>query len=181
IGRWAVLYPEEAAQLLTPNVVQLPKSEKEQIDFRADHLVAYQSKRLSKRFRKLVERAPEGLRLSVAKGYHKLLAYKDEYEVARLLLSTRQKAEAEFEGDFKMTFNLAPPLLSREGPNGRPMKRQFGAWMLRPMGLLRRMKVLRGTPLDLFGYTQERKRERALIKQFEADMAEVVPLDSPAT
>ncbi|MEM8578780.1 MAG: indolepyruvate ferredoxin oxidoreductase family protein [Pseudomonadota bacterium] len=181
IGRWAVLYPEEAAKLLAPNVVQLPKSEREQIAFRADHLVAYQSKRLSKRFTKMVDGTPDGLRLSVAKGYHKLLAYKDEYEVARLLLTTREKAQAQFDGDFKMTFHLAPPLLSKDGPNRRPAKRAFGAWMLKPMGLLRRLKVLRGTPLDVFGYTAERRMERALIKQYQADMAEVLPLDTPAT
>ncbi|MEO0390551.1 MAG: indolepyruvate ferredoxin oxidoreductase family protein, partial [Pseudomonadota bacterium] len=181
IGRWAVLHPDAAAKLLTPNVVRLPKSEAEQIAFREAHLVDYQSKRLAKRFRKLVDRAPEALRLSVAKGYHKVLAYKDEYEVARLLLTSRQKAAAEFDGDFKMTFHLAPPMLSKEGANGRPMKRAFGAWMERPMGLLRRLKLLRGTPLDVFGYTAERKMERALITQYEADMADVLPQLSPQT
>jgi len=181
IGRWAVLHPEDAAKLVQPNVVQLPKSEKEQIAYRADHLTQYQSGRYAKRFRKLVDAAPEGLRLSVAKGYHKVLAYKDEYEVARLLRTTREKAAQEFDGDFKMTYHLAPPMLSKEGPNGRPMKKQFGEWMLRPMGLLRRMKMLRGTPLDVFGYTEERRMERALIKQYEADMAEVLPLDTPQT
>ena len=97
------------------------------------------------------------------------MAYKDEYEVARLLLSTQEKAAAEFDGDFKMTFHLAPPLLSREGADGRPQKREFGSWMLRPMRLLAKMKVLRGTPLDIFGYTAERRMERALIRQYEAD------------
>ncbi|MEL7098978.1 MAG: indolepyruvate ferredoxin oxidoreductase family protein [Pseudomonadota bacterium] len=181
IGRWAVLYPQDAAKLLAPNVVELPRSEKDQIEFRAAHLIDYQSKRLSKRFRKMVEAAPQDLRLSVAKGYHKLLAYKDEYEVARLLRSTRDKAAEQFDGDFKMTFHLAPPMLSKEGPNGRPLKRQFGEWMMGPMGVLRRLKVLRGTPLDVFGHTAERKMERALIKQYEADMAEVLKLDTPQT
>jgi len=115
------------------------------------------------------------VRAAVAEGYHKLLSYKDEYEVARLLLSSREKAQAEFEGDFKMSFNLAPPMLSKTGPNGRPMKREFGPWLEGPLRLMSRLKSLRGTPLDVFGYTAERKMERALIKQYEADMREVLP------
>ncbi len=62
-------------------------------------------------------------------GYHKLLAYKDEYEVARLLHQTEQKAKAEFDGDLKLTYHLAPPMLSKTGPDGRPAKKEFGAWM----------------------------------------------------
>ncbi len=111
----------------------------------------------------------------MAKGYHKLLAYKDEYEVARLLLTSQQKAAAEFDGDFKMTFHLAPPILSRTGPDGRPLKREFGAWMQGPLKLMARFKVLRGTPFDLFGYTAERRMERALIKQYEKDMKVLLP------
>ena len=118
---------------------------------------------------------------SALKGYHKLLSYKDEYEVARLLLSSREKAQAEFDGDFKMTFNLAPPMLSKTGPDGRPMKRTFGPWLERPLRVLSRLKRLRGTPLDVFGYTAERKMERALIRQYEADMKAVLPMLTPAT
>jgi indolepyruvate ferredoxin oxidoreductase len=109
------------------------------------------------------------------------LAYKDEYEVARLLLKSREKAEAEFEGEFTMTYHLAPPLLSREGPDGRPKKRAFGAWLTKGLPLLAWMKRLRGTPFDPFGYTAERRMERGLIKQYESDLAEVLPLLSPAT
>jgi indolepyruvate ferredoxin oxidoreductase len=141
-----------------------------------DHLTAYQGKRLAKRYAKLVNSVEDrDVKAALAEGYHKLLSYKDEYEVARLLLSSREKAAAEFEGDFKMTFNLAPPMLSKTGPDGRPMKRQFGAWLERPLRLLTKLKGLRGTPFDPFGYTAERKMERALIKQYEADMAEVLP------
>ncbi|MGD1882824.1 MAG: indolepyruvate ferredoxin oxidoreductase family protein [Paracoccaceae bacterium] len=182
IGRWSVLHPDAAQDLLKPKVVSLPKSVEDKIVFRADHLTAYQSKRLAKRYRKLVDGIVDSdLKAAVAQGYHKLLAYKDEYEVARLLLSTQEKAAAEFDGDFKMTFHLAPPLLSREGADGRPQKREFGSWMLRPMRLLAKMKVLRGTPLDIFGYTAERRMERALIKQYEADLEEVLPLLSDQT
>ncbi|NRB02230.1 MAG: indolepyruvate ferredoxin oxidoreductase family protein [Rhodobacteraceae bacterium] len=177
IGRWAVLYPEEAQALITQKVVALPKSLAEKIKHRADHLTKYQSKRLAKRYLRLVESiADPDLRDAVARGYHKLLAYKDEYEVARLHLETRAKAEAEFEGDFKVTYHLAPPLISKEGPDGRPAKRTFGPSMERGFKLLARLKSLRGTPLDVFGYTAERKMERALITQYEKDLAEVLPL-----
>ena len=175
VGRWAVLHGEDAAKLLSQNVVQKPKSVAEQIDFRAQQLVDYQGRPLAERFRKLVDRAPdETLKLAMAKGYHKLLSYKDEYEVARLLLSTREKAKGTFDGDLKMTFHLAPPVLAKMGANGRPVKREFGAWMEGPLRLLAKMKRLRGTPLDIFGYTTERKMERALIAQYERDMAEVL-------
>jgi indolepyruvate ferredoxin oxidoreductase len=176
IGRWAVEHPEEAATLAEPKVVTLPKSLSDKITFRADHLIAYQGKRLAKRYRKLVEGiADENLREAVALGYHKLLSYKDEYEVARLLLDSRKKAAEAFEGDFKLTYHLAPPLLGGKPVNGRPPKRMFGEWMGRPIKLLARMKSLRGTPFDPFGYTAERKMERALIRQYEADMKSVLP------
>ncbi len=176
IGRWAVIYPAQAEKVLTPNVVELPKTLEERIAFRKEHLVAYQGKRLAKRYGKVLEAiTDEGVREAVAEGYHKLLAYKDEYEVARLLLSSREKARAEFEGDFKMKFNLAPPMLSKMGPNGRPQKREFGPWLEQPLRLMAKLKRLRGTPLDVFGYTAERKMERALIKQYETDMREVLP------
>jgi indolepyruvate ferredoxin oxidoreductase len=180
IGRWAAYAPDEAAKLLVPNVVEKPKSLEEKIAFRADHLVAYQGKGLAKRYRKLVDSIEDSaLREAVANGYHKLLAYKDEYEVARLLLSSQEKAKGTFAGDFKMTFHLAPPLLAKTGADGRPVKREFGPWVERPMRMLAKFKRLRGTPLDPFGYTAERKMERALIKQYEGDMAEVLPkLDS---
>ncbi|WP_135504951.1 indolepyruvate ferredoxin oxidoreductase family protein [Roseovarius aestuariivivens] len=176
IGRWAVLNPDDAQAHMSPNILQKPKSLDEKIAFRADHLTAYQGKRLARRYRKLVDGIEDDeLREAVAKGYHKLLAYKDEYEVARLLLSTREKAKETFTGDFDMEFHLAPPLLSRTGPDGRPKKRRFGPWIERPMRLLTRLKALRGTPLDPFGYTAERRMERGLIRQYERDVAEVLP------
>ncbi|MBB3993794.1 indolepyruvate ferredoxin oxidoreductase [Sulfitobacter undariae] len=177
IGRWAVLFPADAQAVMEPsNVVSLPKTLDEKIAFRRDHLTAYQGSGLAKRYSKLVDSISDlAVREAVAEGYHKLLSYKDEYEVARLLLSSREKAQAEFEGDFKMSFNLAPPILSKMGSNGRPLKREFGPWLERPLRLMARMKGLRGTPLDIFGYTTERKMERALITQYEADMRDVLP------
>jgi indolepyruvate ferredoxin oxidoreductase len=175
IGRWAALFPEDAAAILAPKVVSLPTSMAEKIDYRAAQLVGYQGKRLAKRYRKFLGGiSDDAVRMAAVSGYHKLLAYKDEYEVARLLLDTRSKALAEFDGDFKMTFNLAPPILSKMGPNGRPVKREFGAWLERPLRLLAKLKVLRGMPFDVFGYTAERKMERALITQYETDMKTVL-------
>ncbi|KIC42631.1 indolepyruvate ferredoxin oxidoreductase [Ruegeria sp. ANG-R] len=176
VGRWAVTHPEEVAKILHLNVAELPKTLDQVIDFRAAHLTDYQGKRLAKRYRKLVDGVEDNkVREAVAKGYHKLLSYKDEYEVARLLLDSRQKAAAEFDGDFRMTFHLAPPALGSKGVNGRPTKKAFGEWFLGPLKLLAKLKVLRGTPLDVFGYTAERKMERALIRQYEKDMKEVLP------
>ena len=175
IGRWAVLNAKEAARVIKPNVVELPKTLEEKIAFRADHLRAYQGRRLAKRYRKLVDGISDSaLKEAVALGYHKLLAYKDEYEVARLLLTSRDKARAEFGGDFRMTYHLSPPLLARKGPDGRPVKRAFGEAMTPMFKLLRSLKRLRGTPFDPFGRTAERRMERALIKQYETDMKEVL-------
>ncbi len=175
-GRWAVLHPDAAQKMLTAEIVALPKSLDDKIAFRADHLVKYQGKRLARRYTRLLDGIDDArLREAVAKGYHKLLAYKDEYEVARLALDTRDKARAQFDGDFRMSFHLAPPMLSKEGPDGRPLKKQYGEGMLRGFALLARLKSLRGTPFDPFGRTEERRMERALIRQYEADMANWLP------
>ena len=145
---------------------------------RASHLAAYQDEALAQRYRALVDRVAQaetplgGTRLAeaVARGYAKLLAYKDEYEVARLYTDARfrQELEATFEGDYRLTFNLAPPLLPKRDAQGRLAKRQFGAWMLKAFALLARLKGLRGTALDPFGYTAERREERQLIAEYEA-------------
>ncbi|MCV2892273.1 indolepyruvate ferredoxin oxidoreductase family protein [Lentibacter sp. XHP0401] len=182
IGRWAVLYPEEVGRYLTSTVQDKPLSVQEQIEFRAAKLVDYQNEALADKYRSLVARFEDPrLKEAVAKGYHKLLSYKDEYEVARLLLSTQEKAEAEFDGDFRMSYHMAPPLLSKTGHNGRPQKRQFGPGMKRWLRLLAKMKTLRGTMFDIFGRTEERKMERALIAQYEADMETVLKNLSPDT
>ncbi|MGB3247480.1 MAG: indolepyruvate ferredoxin oxidoreductase family protein [Sulfitobacter sp.] len=176
IGRWAVLYPEDAAQVSKPKVIDLPKTLDAKIAFRVDHLIAYQGKGLAKRYAKMLNAIPDDtVKEAVAKGYHKLLAYKDEYEVARLLITSREKAREEFDGDFKMTFHMAPPLISKQGSDGRPVKREFGQWLEGPLRLMAKFKRLRGTPFDVFGYTAERKMERALIKQYQKDMADVLP------
>ena len=119
------------------------------------------------------------LRDSVATSFYKLLAYKDEYEVARLHLTSANLARTLFEGSLKLRFHLAPPVLGGTGPDGRPKKREFGAWILPLFRLLARMKGLRGSAFDPFGRSAERQEERAAIARFEGDMAEVFQLLTP--
>jgi len=176
LGRWAVLHPVEAAKLITPVAAVKP----DPIAFRAAHLADYGDAALVAQWQGMLVKAPVALRESVAKSYHKLLTYKDEYEVARLHLSSMEKAAAEFEGDLRPTFYLAPPMLSGKDGIGRPKKRAFGPWIIPVFRLLARLKPLRGTALDVFGYSAERRMERALIAQFEADMALVLTADTPA-
>ena len=101
--------------------------------------------------------------------------------MARLHQETMAKASEAFEGDLKLKFHLAPPLLPGRDASGRPKKRAFGAWMTRVWGPLASMKSLRGTPFDPFGYSAERRAERRLIRQYERDMSEVLPKVTPET
>ena len=175
IGRWAALNPREVERLVSPHVEEAkPRSLEEIIDYRADHLAKYQNKRLAKKYRAFVDQFDDpALKGAVAKGYHKLLAVKDEYEVGRLHLDTRRKAAEQFDGDFKMTYHLAPPIFEKKGKDGRPVKRSFGEWMGRSFWLLAHLKGIRGTILDPFRNLSERKMERALLAQYEADMGEI--------
>ncbi|MGC1260622.1 MAG: indolepyruvate ferredoxin oxidoreductase family protein [Jannaschia helgolandensis] len=182
LGRWAVVHPDRAGELLADTVTRPPDTPETRIAARVDHLTAYQSARYARRYTAMLDRiADPVVREAVAKGYHKLLSYKDEYEVARLLRTTRAKAADTFDGDLKLTYHLAPPVISKQGPDGRPVKRAFGEWIERFYPLLSRGKVLRGTFLDPFGRTSERRMERALIEQYEADIEEVLPQLSDAT
>ena len=109
----------------------------------------------------------------MARGYHKLLAYKDEYEVARLYTDGAFKAQLEqnFDGVTKIEFHLAPPLLSwfkRDKETGHPRKMTFGPWMMWVFRQLAKAKSLRGTRWDVFGYTAERRHERQMIADYEA-------------
>ncbi|SLN47944.1 indolepyruvate ferredoxin oxidoreductase [Roseovarius albus] len=175
IGRWAVCDPEAVMAQAHVDVVELPKTLEDKITYRASHLVDYQGRRLAKRYRKLVDGVTNAeVKEAVALGYHKLLSYKDEYEVARLLLRSREQAAESFEGEFEMSYHLAPPIFGGKGPDGRPLKRKFGNWLTGPLKVLTKMTGLRGTPFDPFGYSAERKMERALIRQYEADMRAVL-------
>jgi indolepyruvate ferredoxin oxidoreductase len=151
----------------------------ELVERRVKFLTGYQDAAYAARYKALVERvrAAEqdkvgGTKLAeaVARYYAKLLAYKDEYEVARLYSDSAftKKIEGMFEGDYKVNFHLAPPLLAKPDPQtGEPRKMRFGPWMMRAFGVLAKLKGLRGTPLDVFGRTEERRMERALIGEYE--------------
>jgi indolepyruvate ferredoxin oxidoreductase len=150
------------------------------IEHRARALTDYQNEALAHRYRETVEsfRAAEArlgwdceaLAEAVARSYFSLLAYKDEYEVARLYTNGAflEELNAQFEGEFRVELHLAPPLLARRDPaTGRPRKRAFGPWLLHALKLLARCKGLRGTLFDPFGYTRERRAERRLIGEYE--------------
>jgi indolepyruvate ferredoxin oxidoreductase len=154
---------------------------------RIEFLTAYQNATYARRYAELVERVRrvESDRLNgstrlaeaVARTYFKLLAYKDEYEVARLHADTgfRQSIAAQFEGPYRLNYHLAPPLIARRDPRtGLPRKRRFGPWIGTVFSVLAAFKFLRGTLLDPFGYTLERRTERALIAEYEALVDEVL-------
>jgi indolepyruvate ferredoxin oxidoreductase len=104
-----------------------------------------------------------------ARHLYKLMAYKDEYEVGRLFSDGEflEKLHQQFEGDFELRFNMAPPLFSKRDPHtGHLIKREFGPWMMKSFQLLSKLRFLRGTALDVFGYAQERKQERADISEY---------------
>ncbi|MFZ6815979.1 indolepyruvate ferredoxin oxidoreductase family protein [Undibacterium sp. Rencai35W] len=119
---------------------------------------------------------PLRLTEAVAKYLFKLMAYKDEYEVARLYTDGKfqQKIAGMFEGDYKINFHLAPPLLAKTDSQGHLIKQQFGPWMMKAFGLLAKFKSLRGSALDVFGYTAERKMERALPVDYKATVSKLL-------
>jgi len=158
----------------------IAKDFSEIVERRTAFLTDYQNAAYAARYTALVarvkslesERTPgrSDLARAVARYYFKLLAYKDEYEVARLFTQGEFAARlnARFEGDFKVHFHLAPPLLSRRDPDtGHLKKQEFGPWILPVFKALSKLRGLRGTPFDIFGYTSERRQERALIANYE--------------
>ena len=164
-----------------------PEGLDELIQHRADVLRDYQNKSYVQRYLHLVERVrtleidrvPGSTEFTeaVASYYFKLLAYKDEYEVARLYTNGdfMQKIKGRFEGDYKLKLHLAPPLFSsRDAHSGEPVKTAYGAWILSAMNLLARFKFLRGTAFDPFGKTAERKMERRLIEEYEQTIEELL-------
>ncbi len=164
-----------------------PKTASERFLLRVKTLTQYQNAAYALRYRSLVDKVsareatlmgqPGALSEAVAQYYFKLMAYKDEYEVARLFTepSFRERLDAAFEGRYKIEFNLAPPiLLGRDAATGRYRKRKFGVWMLPLFHVLAKMKCLRGTPLDVFGYAEHRRLERTLITDYERMIDEVL-------
>ena len=172
----------------------VPKELDEIIAVREALLVGYQSRRLARRYRALVERVrvAEAQRFSggtalaeaVARSYAKLLAVKDEWEVARLFVAPAFRAalRAEFGDEGRLEFQLAPPLFGRRDPvTGHVMKRSYGGWVMPVFRVLAALRFLRNTPLDPFARTSERRGERALIAEYEATIEEVLDRLSPET
>lgn len=197
-GRLAAHEPAAIERLIRPaDVVALrPRTLDDTIKFRADHLMAYQDAALAERYRSKVawiagierDKAPgrNGLADAVARGYHKLLAIKDEYEVARLYTDgTFEKAlAAQFDGVTSVEFHLAPPFLAwfhKDKLTGQPRKIKLGAWMLPVFRQLARGKRLRGTMFDLFGLSAERRLERQMIVDYERVLDEIGQRLSVAT
>jgi len=199
LGRLAVAEPTRLeAMMKGQDAPVAPKtldamSLDEIIGHRTQLLTDYQNAKLAERYRRLVGEVRdaanrggygEALPRAVAINYAKLLAYKDEYEVARLFTDGRfeQQLREQFEGDFKFSFNLAPPILGGgKDAQGRPKKRAFGAWMLPAFRVLAKLRFLRGTALDIFARSPDRKLERELIVSYEKDVAAALASLSPVT
>jgi indolepyruvate ferredoxin oxidoreductase len=190
-GRLLAAEPEALAGALGSEQVREPGVDA-LIDRRAAFLEDYQDAGYARRYRErlaafraaLPAEASETLTAIAARALFRLMAYKDEYEVARLHARTdfAEKLAAEFEDGFTVKYHLAPPLLPLgTDARGRPRKRAFGTWMGGAFRLLARMKRLRGTPLDPFGHTAERRMERELIEWYAGLMRRCADEVAPAT
>ncbi|MBI5619039.1 MAG: indolepyruvate ferredoxin oxidoreductase family protein [Gammaproteobacteria bacterium] len=192
-GRQAAANPEavERAAGLTPPA-RLPETLEQLVADRTARLEAYQNAAYARRYAEFVEHVRrveavrtggEAIAKTVARQLFKLMAYKDEYEVARLYTDgtfERTLREA-FEGDYRLRYELAPPLFAKKDAAGRLSKRQYGSWLRGPLKLLARLRVLRGTAFDVFGYTAERRTERQLIEDYRVAMARAVETLEAAT
>jgi indolepyruvate ferredoxin oxidoreductase len=185
LGRLAAADATAVTRLTKPTsrVIQFsaPKSLEEMLAFRGDWLTKYQNAAYADSYLQAVrkveqkEREIDGaaskvpLAKAVARYLFKVMAFKDEYEVARLHADPvfREQISAQFEGDYKLEFHLAAPVLAKKRPGTDiPAKRRLGGWMMSAFQLLAPLKVLRDTPFDVFGYTEERRRERALRRDY---------------
>ncbi|MFZ6710172.1 indolepyruvate ferredoxin oxidoreductase family protein [Undibacterium sp. TC9W] len=164
-----------------PVVIQMPQSLDTLVKRRIAVLTDYQNAAYAQQYVDLVDKvrkaesalnAGNKFSMAVAKYAFKLMAYKDEYEVARLYTNGdfTAKLKQQFEGDFSLKFNLAPPIFSKKDGQGHLVKAQYGSWVWQAFKLLAKLKGLRGTALDIFGRTEERKAERALIVEYTALM-----------
>jgi indolepyruvate ferredoxin oxidoreductase len=174
----ALLAPAQVIQFHKPQGVDALVAK------RVAFLTDYQNASYAKRYSDIVLRVKAAeaafhktsLSEAVARNLFKLMAYKDEYEVARLHTNTAflQKIGDMFEGDYTVNYHLAPPIISKTNEKGELQKQKFGPLMLTGFKLLKHFKVLRGTPLDIFGNTEEREMERALIGEYVASIDEVL-------
>jgi indolepyruvate ferredoxin oxidoreductase len=178
---------ERIATPVQPVVVQLPQSLEAIVRKRVELLAAYQNPAYARRYEAFVDQVRQAearlgqgsaLTRAVAKNLAKLMAYKDEYEVARLYTdgNFEERLKATFEGDFTVKFNLAPPLLARRDAQGRLVKAQYGSWMWQAFKVLAKLKFLRGSALDVFGRTDERRMERQLIAEYQASIEALLPV-----
>jgi len=163
----------------------------ERIARRVEFLTGYQDAAYAASYAALLQRVEQAeaqlgserlLTDAVAQSLFKLMAYKDEYEVARLHTDPAFQARVAemFEGDYKLVHHLAPPLLARRNAQGELVKRPYGPWARHAFALLARLKALRGGPLDVFGYSAERRGERALIQEYRATVEELLRALRPA-
>ena len=184
--------PEGIIELKRPRkaspVVELkkPADELERlVAVRKAFLTDYQHAAYARQYTDLVDKVAHAereatgtnrLALAVARGYFKLMAYKDEYEVARLYTDGEflKRVGEQFEGDWKLRFHLAPPLFARRDAAGHLIKRSYGPGMLRVFRLLAAMRRLRGTRFDPFGYTAERRAERELIREYRETLTAIL-------
>jgi indolepyruvate ferredoxin oxidoreductase len=190
-GRQAAANPAALQKRVRPGqVVEFKKRETVEslVARRAEFLTGYQNAAYADEYRQFVGKVRQAesalgktaLAETVARYLFKLMAYKDEYEVARLHTDRAflDRVEGMFEGqmgkDFKLNYHLAPPLIAKKNAKGELQKQKFGPWMLTGFRLLARLKGLRGTALDIFGRTEERKTERALIGEYRAAIDEVI-------
>jgi indolepyruvate ferredoxin oxidoreductase len=195
-GRWAALDRAAVEKIATPEPIasEIPAETLDEIvSRRVAFLTRYQDRAYAARYERLVHRVARAeqervhggtsLTEAVARNLFKLMAYKDEYEVARLYTDGQfqKKLHQQFEGDFTLEFHLAPPLLAERDPaTGHLKKRRYGAWMMRAFGILAKLKFLRGTPLDPFGYSEVRRTERSLIDEYRDQVEHLCAALSPA-
>jgi indolepyruvate ferredoxin oxidoreductase len=187
-GRLAAVDPQYVTETARPNFrPPVPKSLDQLIEHRAGLLAAYQNEAYAEQYRQLVNEVrtadsaiqAEGLSLTgaVASYLYKLMAYKDEYEVARLFTdgAFKQKLAQTFSGKYRLRFHMAPPIFNRGRDElGRPRKTSFGPWMLMALRLLAKGKALRGTALDPFGWLAERREERNLLADYRQLLKELL-------
>ena len=188
-GRTAAHDVAAVVRMTTPaKVIEFKRTQTldDVIKRRVELLTAYQDAAYAQQYKSFVDqvRAKEeelgkGTRLTeaVARYYYKLMAYKDEYEVARLYTdgAFKEKIAGMFEGDYQLKFHLAPPLLAKHDSKGQLIKQEFGPWMMKAFGMLAKLKGLRGGMFDVFGYTAERKMERALIAEYRNTVGGLLP------
>lgn len=198
LGRLMAHQPEKIEELMeqgfpTPEWNVPSQGLDHQIERRYKDLVAYQNQRYADQYLTFVEQVRDAesklgestaLTEAVSRYLYKVMAYKDEYEVARLYTNGDwlRSVENQFSGDYKIKFHMAPPLISKRDPEtGELQKREFGSWMYGALKLVAKLKCLRGGAFDIFGYSHERSAERAYIDQYREKVREALGLLSDST